>query len=89
MNLDENVYPIVPNVNGGCKLLLLKVSVGGIVLQNLILDILYSSGTLNIKGNGEYTGQERSERALCKWPTLPTAPVLFTNISCCYYSCFM
>ena len=60
------MYAVNPNVNGGCKLLLLKMSVGGIVLQGLLLDALYTSGTLNIKANDEYSGQEREQRALCK-----------------------
>ena len=34
-------------------------------MQGLVMDTLYSTGTLNISANDQYSGEERSERALC------------------------
>lgn len=57
---------ISTNVNGACKIVILKLSVGLIVVQNLIEEILYATGTLDIKATDEYNSEQRAERALCK-----------------------
>lgn len=54
------------NVNGACKIFILKVSVGLIVVQNLVEEILYATGTLDIQANDRYSSEQRAERALCK-----------------------
>lgn len=57
---------ISTNVNGACKIFILKVSVGLIVVQNLVEEILYATGTLDIKATDEYNSEQRAERALCE-----------------------
>jgi hypothetical protein len=55
---DENVYEHCVNLFGVMKLALLKVTVGAIVVQGLIENLLYANGTIH----GEYSGL----RAYCK-----------------------
>lgn len=69
------------NVNGACKILILKFSVGIIVVQNLIEQILYTTGTLDIHSNESYNSEQRAERALCMF--LP----LFPPHTCHRYRC--
>jgi hypothetical protein len=65
------------NVNGACKIMILKFSVGLIVVQNLIEEILYATGTLDIHSNDQYSAEQRAERALCELlMTLPPSPHL-------------
>ncbi len=45
------------------KLALLKISVGAIVLQGLIQNLLYSDGSTN---DDAYTAEEKSMRAYCE-----------------------
>lgn len=61
----ENLYNVSGNVNGTCKIILLKVSVGAMVAQGLIEELLYSSGTLDIRATDEYSAEQRAQRALC------------------------
>lgn len=61
---DENVMRVNENINGTCKILLIKVSVGAIVVQGLVEEILFAAGVLDIKDNDRYSAEERAQRAL-------------------------
>jgi hypothetical protein len=65
ISADENLMHLSSNVNGACKILILKFSVGMIVVQNLIEQILYTTGTMDIHSNDRYSAEQRAERALC------------------------
>jgi hypothetical protein len=83
---DENLMHVSGNVNGACKILILKFSVGMIVVQNLIEQILYTTGTMDIHSNDRYSAEQRAERALCNChPSfLPSIASLF--LLSCYLS---
>jgi hypothetical protein len=55
---DENVYEHCVNLFGVMKLALLKVTVGAIVVQGLIENLLYANGTIH--------GENSGLRAYCK-----------------------
>lgn len=87
---DENLMHLSTNVNGACKILILKFSVGLIVIQNLIEEILYATGTLDIQANDRYNSEQRAERALCmSFPTFPPSlpPSLVRHDSWSRYCC--
>lgn len=48
------------------KLLLLKASVGLIVVQGLIESIVYSSGSVTYDSDDTYTGEQKALRAYCE-----------------------
>lgn len=54
------------NINGTCKILLIKVSVGAIVVQGLVEEFLFAGGVLKIKDTDRYSAEERAQRALSK-----------------------
>ena len=56
---------ISANVNGTFKIILIKISVGAIVIQGLIMEMLIVTGTLDIHSKHDYSGDERAERGLC------------------------
>lgn len=60
----ENVMRVNENINGVCKILLIKVSVGAIVMQGLIEEALLATGVLDIKDNDRYSSDERAQRGL-------------------------
>lgn len=60
----ENVMRVNENINGTCKILLIKVSVGAIVVQGLVEEFLFASGVLKIKDTDRYSAEERAQRGL-------------------------
>jgi hypothetical protein len=58
LTTDENVYEHCVNLFGVMKLALLKVTVGAIVVQGLIENLLYANGTIH--------GENSGLRAYCK-----------------------
>lgn len=54
------------NLFGILKLLLLKVSVGVIVLQGLIESFVFSSGASPYQGDDEYDAEDKTLRAYCE-----------------------
>jgi len=63
---DENVYEHCINLYGVLKLVLLKATVGLIVVQGLIESILYSSGSVTYESDDTYSGEQKALRAYCK-----------------------
>lgn len=55
------------NLFGVLKLTLIKVSVGAIVVQGLIENILYSSGSVAFSDDDTYSGEEKALRAYCEY----------------------
>jgi hypothetical protein len=47
------------------KLILLKMSVGLIVIQGLVETFLYSSGTSPFEDDGRYNAEDKTLRAYC------------------------
>ena len=64
---DENVYEYLINLFGVLKLALLKVSIGAIVIQGLIENILYSTGSLSYDDDDAHSAQEKSMRVYCAY----------------------
>jgi membrane protease YdiL (CAAX protease family) len=60
----ENVMRVNENINGTCKILLIKVSVGAIVVQGLVEEFLFAGGVLDVKDTDRYSAEERAQRAL-------------------------
>ena len=54
------------NLFGIVKLLLLKVSVGAIVVQGLIESFIYSSGASPYKDDDVFSAEEKTMRAYCE-----------------------
>jgi hypothetical protein len=67
--IDENVFEHCTNLFGVVKLILLKISVGAIVVQGLVESFLYSSGTSPFKDDDTYDSEEKTLRAYCKFGT--------------------
>ena len=65
--LDENVFEQCTNLFGVVKLILLKISVGAIVVQGLIESFLYTSGTSPFKDDDTYDSEEKTLRAYCQF----------------------
>ena len=63
---DENVFEHCTNLFGVVKLVLLKVSVGAIVVQGLAENFLYSSGTSPYHDDDRYDAEDKTLRAYCK-----------------------
>jgi len=53
------------NLLGTCKIILLKISVGLIVIQGLIEEFLFAFGVIKIGNNSSFTGEERAQRFYC------------------------
>jgi hypothetical protein len=64
--LDENVYEHCINLFGVLKLALLKISVGAIVLQGLIENVLFSNGSITYTDDDTYSAEQKSMRAYCE-----------------------
>ena len=64
---DENVFEHCTNLFGVVKLILLKVSVGAIVLQGLIESFLYSSGSSPYGDDDRLDAEEKTLRAYCTY----------------------
>lgn len=60
------MFEYCTNLFGVVKLILLKISVGAIVVQGLIESFLYSSGTSPYKDDDQYDAEEKTLRAYCK-----------------------
>ena len=73
--LDENVMRVNENINGTCKIILIKISVGAIVVQGIVEEFLFASGVLDVEDNDRYSAEERAQRALSK--------LLFKRITAC------
>ena len=63
------------NINGTCKIILIKISVGAIVVQGIVEEFLFASGVLDVEDNDRYSAEERAQRALSK--------LLFKRIAAC------
>jgi len=61
----ESVLRASSNLNGVYKMILLKVSVGIIVLQGLIEEILWATGEIKLDSTSMYTAEERAQRIFC------------------------
>ena len=64
--LDENVYANCKNLYGIVKLLLLKFSVGMIVLEGLIEQFIVLAGVSPYDDDGPYDTAENTQREYCK-----------------------
>lgn len=70
------------------KLLLLKISVGAIVVLGLVESFLYSSGTSPFKDDDEFNAEEKTLRAYCEWQSLtPVAVVSSLVFNCAVNLC--
>ena len=53
------------NLLGACKIILLKISVGLIVIQGLIEEFLYAFGIIAVQPSEDFSGQDRAQRFYC------------------------
>ena len=63
---DENVFNPNRNIFGILKLFLLKVSVGLIVVEGIICDLLTSFGGSPFSDDDHYSSEEKTVRGYCK-----------------------
>ncbi len=64
---DEMLLSVSGNIQGACKVVLLKSAVGLMVVQGLIEEILFSVGMLNsLNTNSNFTAQENASRGYCE-----------------------
>jgi len=63
---DEIIFEHCTNLFGVVKLLLLKVSVGAIVVQGLIESFVFSSGASPYGDDDEFSAEDKTLRAYCK-----------------------
>lgn len=67
--LDEDVYSNLKNLNGVLKVFLLKISVGLITLQGIIVECLIAFGGNPYNSNSQYSADDRLQRNFCKIST--------------------
>jgi hypothetical protein len=53
------------NLLGACKIVLLKISVGLIVVQGLIEEFLFAFGVISVGSSEGFSGEERAQRFYC------------------------
>ena len=53
------------NLLGTAKIILLKISVGLIVIQGLIEEFLFAFGVIKVEGSSSFSGKERAQRFYC------------------------
>ena len=61
---DENLAEASEKIFGGYKFALIKVSVGLIVFQGIVEEILFATHAIDVSGNDHYTANEREQRYL-------------------------
>jgi hypothetical protein len=61
----ELIYSYSQNLMGTWKILLLKFSVGLIVIQGLIEEFLFISGVIDIQDSRTLSAQDRAQMAYC------------------------
>lgn len=61
----ENIYEFNKNLNAITKLLVIKLSVGLIVSQGIIVEVLIATNSLNLSDSAPFTAGERAIRILC------------------------
>lgn len=61
----EVIYEQSKNLNGTFKILLLKFSVGLIVVQGLIEEIVFGSGLIHVEDSPSFTAEDRAQRLYC------------------------
>jgi hypothetical protein len=61
---DENLAEASEKIFGGYKFALIKVSVGLIVFQGIVEEILFATHAIEVSGNDHYTANEREQRYL-------------------------
>lgn len=60
----ENLAEASEKIFGGYKFALIKVSVGLIVFQGIVEEILFATHAIDVSGNDHYTANEREQRYL-------------------------
>jgi len=65
VNLYEDVYGNLKNLNGVLKVFLLKISVGLITLQGIVVECLVEFGGNPYDSNSEYSAADRLQRNFC------------------------
>lgn len=65
INLYEGVYEHLKNIYGVLKLILLKMSVGLIVIQGLIENFMYTTDNAPYQDDDTYNKQEKLQRGYC------------------------
>lgn len=63
---DENVYSHCRNLFGVTKLVLLKVSVGAIVLQGLVEQFLVMADAEPYSDDGTFDAEQKTQRGYCE-----------------------
>ena len=61
----EMLYTASSNLSGTFKILLLKFSVGLIVVQGLVEEFLFASGYITVGDSDTYTAEQRAQRYYC------------------------
>lgn len=61
----EMVMAESTNLLATAKIVLLKISVGLIVIQGLIEEFLYAFGVISVQPSGNFSGQDRAQRFYC------------------------
>jgi hypothetical protein len=67
----ENVYEQCTNLMAISKFLVIKVSVGLIVTQGIIVQIVIALNKVTLKDDSEYSGDDRAIRLYCE-TTMPS-----------------
>ena len=64
---DESLFEHCLNFHGVLKLVLLKVSIGAIVVEGLIENLLYTNGEINLGSDDVHSAADKALRAYCKF----------------------
>ncbi len=67
VNFYENVMNECSNLKGILKFLIIKVSVGLIVVQGIITEVVIALDKVTLKDNAEFTSDDRAIRLYCKF----------------------
>ncbi len=64
--LDEDIYSYTTNLNGVLKIMLLKMSVGLITIEGIIVELMNAFGANPYEANDEYSAEDRLQRNYCE-----------------------
>ncbi len=63
---DEDLYSYTLNLNGVLKVLLLKISVGLITIQGIVVELMNQFGANPYEGNDQFSAEDRLQRNYCE-----------------------
>ncbi len=86
-SVDEYVFNSCKNIYGIVKLLLLKTSVGLIVIQGLVAQFLYDYGASPFNDDSTYNAQEKTMRSYCTFIEQASVIIIVIYVLC-FFLCF-